>query len=269
MLFNGGFFASPLLRKRLLEVLSSWFADPSQDNWQPTVLDNDRLDLAVARGATYYGMVRRGEGIRIAANLARSYYVEVDSEADEVQAVCLVPGHAEPGQDIHLDQLKLDLTISQPVEFSLFVSSTRLTDQPGDIVSINREQMKPLPPIRTVLRTDRRNQTGSIPITLNAHLSEIGTIDLWCQAAEADHRWRLQFDVRSATQTDHVAHQSAAEVEGFIDESTWQACQSVIAGVFGDDGTKNLAVWSSSLFPRSGWSDSIGQRPCCAASGNR
>ena len=236
VLFNGGFFASPQLRSRLLEVLSSWFTDASTDDWQPTVLENDRLDLAVARGATYYGMVRRGEGIRIAANLARSYYVEVDSDADEIQAVCLLPGHAQPGQDIHLDQLKLDLTISQPVEFSLFVSSTRLTDQPGDLVTINREQMKSLPPIRTVLRTDRRNQTGSVPITLNAHLSEIGTIDLWCQAEKADHRWRLQFDVRSATQTDLAAYQSSAEVEGIVDESAFKACQQVIADVFGDEG---------------------------------
>ena len=237
VLFNGGFFASVLLRKRLLDVLTGWFADRSNEDWLPAVLDNDRLDLAVARGATYYGMVRRGEGIRIAANLARSYYVEVESDSDEMQAVCLVPGHAEPGQDIHLDQLKLDLTISQPVEFSLFVSSTRLTDQPGDIVTINREQMKPLPPIRTVLRTDRRSQKGTIPVTLNAHLSEIGTIDLWCQSQEADHRWRLQFDVRSATQTDLDAHESSAEVEGVIDEATWQACQRVIAGVFGEDGS--------------------------------
>ncbi len=238
VLFNGGFFASPLLRGRLLEVLSSWFVSTSQENWRPVVLDNDRLDLAVARGASYYGMVRRGEGIRIAANLARSYYVEVDSDADEIQAVCLVPGHAEPGQEIHLDQLKLDLTISQPVEFSLYVSSTRLTDLPGEIVTIDREQMKPLPPIRTVLRTDRRNQTGTIPVTLNAHLSEIGTIDLWCQAIKADHRWRLQFDVRSATQTDRVAYQSNAERQGFVDELTWQTCQSVIAGVFGDNASQ-------------------------------
>ena len=88
VLFNGGFFASSILRSRLMDVLSSWFAqssqDGSQENWQPVVLDNDRLDLAVARGATYYGMVRRGEGIRIAANLARSYYVEVDSQTDDI-----------------------------------------------------------------------------------------------------------------------------------------------------------------------------------------
>ena len=60
VLFNGGFFASPVLRKRLLSVVSSWYA--AGTDWQPLVLDNDRLDLAVARGAAYYGMVRRGKG---------------------------------------------------------------------------------------------------------------------------------------------------------------------------------------------------------------
>jgi len=238
VLFNGGFFASPSLRSRLLEVLSGWFADKTTPDWQPIVLDNDRLDLAVARGAAYYGMVRRGDGVRIAANLARSYYVEVGGDENDAQAVCLVPGNAEPGQDIQLDELKLDLTISQPVEFSLYTSSTRLTDQPGEMVAINPEQMKALPPIRTVLRTDRRNQTGTIPVTLNAHLSEIGTIELWCEAEDSDHRWRLQFDVRSATQTDKVAHEASAEVEGFVDESTWLACEKIIASVYGDDATE-------------------------------
>lgn len=264
VLFNGGFFASSLLRGRLLEVLSSWFAI-KEEQWQPTVLDNDRLDLAVARGATYYGMVRRGEGIRIAANLARSYYVEVDSDSDDIQTVCLVHGLAEPGQDIRLDQLKFDLTISQPVEFSLFVSSTRLTDQPGEIVAFNREQMKPLPPIRTVLRTDRRNQTGTIPVTLNAHLSEIGTIDLWCESEEADHRWRLQFDVRSATQTDLVVRESTAASEGVVDESTWQACHEAIADVFGVDGDKKPGGLTKRLvatlkLDRFGWPTSLLRR---------
>ena len=49
--------------------------------WEPIVLDNDRLDLAVARGAAYYGMVRRGLGVRIAAGLARTYYIGVGQGA--------------------------------------------------------------------------------------------------------------------------------------------------------------------------------------------
>ena len=46
------------------------------------MLDNERLDLAVARGAAYYGMVRRGQGVRIAAGLARTYYIGVGRKAE-------------------------------------------------------------------------------------------------------------------------------------------------------------------------------------------
>ena len=66
VLFNGGFFASLVLRSRLIESLEHWFGGESK--WSPIVLRNDRLDLAVARGAAYFGMVRRGVGIRIIAD---------------------------------------------------------------------------------------------------------------------------------------------------------------------------------------------------------
>ncbi len=81
VLFNGGVFESPLLRGRLLEVIESWFS--VDRSWRPMILDNDRLDLAVARGAAYYGMVRRGQGVRIAAGLARTYYIGVEGAKAE------------------------------------------------------------------------------------------------------------------------------------------------------------------------------------------
>ena len=86
--------------------------------------------------------------------------------------------------------------------------------------------MRLLPPIRTVLRTQRRSDKGTVPVTLHAHLSEIGTIDLWCQAVESEHRWRLQFDIRSATQTDIAAHEATAEAEGFVDEANLAGLRS-------------------------------------------
>lgn len=262
VLFNGGFFASPVLRNRLLEVLTSWFQSDNE-KWKPLLLDNDRLDLAVARGAAYYGMVQRGEGVGIAANLARSYYIGVAGDAPT--AICLVPGDAEPGRETELTDLTLQLTISEPVEFPLFVSSTRLTDKPGQVVAIDPEQMLPLPPIRTVLRAARRKQKGTVPVKLHTRLTEIGTIDLWCGEVGSDRTWRLQFDIRSATQTDMAAHHSSAESEGFVDESKWRACRDLIGGVFGPDGRddptgliKQLAItleiskrqWPTSLLRR-------------------
>ena len=126
--------------------------------------------------------------------------------------------------------------ISHPVEFPLYVSSVRLTDRPGDLVAIDREQMTPLPPIRTVLRTRRRGETGSVGVLLHARLTEIGTIDLWCSQQNANRTWKLQFDVRSALQTDVAAHEGAAEAEGVVDEATWDACYACIAAVFSPAG---------------------------------
>jgi molecular chaperone DnaK (HSP70) len=234
LLFNGGVFDSPVLRERLIESLSRWFSKPGKPAWRPLVLENDRLDLAVARGAAYYGMVRRGEGVKIAASLARTYYLGVD--ADPPSALCLVPGNAETGQDIVLPQ-HFDLVVSEPAEFPLFTSSIRLTDRPGELVSIDREQMTALPPIRTALKTRRRSERGTVPVELHAKLTEIGTLDLWCSEVGGERSWRLQFDVRSATQTDIDAHESAAEAEGVLDEVTWQAAHRVIQDTFGPQGT--------------------------------
>jgi hypothetical protein len=274
VLFNGGVFESPQLRDRLLEVMSSWF-DNSQDNsrgptargetasaakrsdsWHPIVLDNDRLDLAVARGAAYYGMVRRGRGVRIAAGLARTYYIGVEAAGGDAAAVspgqqsggvpsslvprpsslpsaiCLLPAGIEPGHDVELADRRFDLVVSEPAEFPLFVSSTRLTDKPGELVPVDRERMTPLPPMRTVLRTRKKAASETVAVALHARLTEIGTLDLWCSEVGGRRSWRLQFDVRSATQTDVAAHESAAESEGMVDEAVWNECHALIEKTF-------------------------------------
>ena len=77
-------------------------------------------------------------------------------------AVCLLPAGIEPGHDVALASRRFDLLVSEPAEFPLFVSSTRLTDKPGELVPIDREQMTPLPPMRTVLRTRKKKGTGPI-----------------------------------------------------------------------------------------------------------
>jgi hypothetical protein len=279
LLLNGGLFESPVLRQRIIDALVGWFGD---GGWAPLVLDNERLDLAVARGAAYYGMVHRGQGVRIAAGLPRTYYIGVEGpeveSADKTHgtygshgthagvnapaapppepaapppepaapppepaappppegwALCLVPAGVEPGREVDLAQRPFDLRISQPVEFPLYVSSTRLTDRPGDLVPLDREQLTPLPPIRTVLRARKKGEAEIVSVELHARLTELGTLDLWCSRRGGKQSWRLQFDVRSATETDMAAHQSAAESEGFVDEATWQQCLAAIEGTFG------------------------------------
>src|SRR5262249_17769652 len=124
----------------------------------------------------------------------------------------------------------------QPVEFPLHVSSTRLTDQPGAIVSFDREQMTPLPPMRTVVRSAARGESGRVRIQLHARLTEIGTLDLWCSSLDQNRSWKLQFDVRPPTHSDVPPHEGSGEREGLVDEAVWERCRELIVRTFGPQG---------------------------------
>jgi hypothetical protein len=259
VLFNGGFFASAVLRDRLLKVLGSWFNRPeATQRWEPLLLSNDRLDLAVARGAAYYGVVRRGVGVRIAAGLARTYYVGIGSSASESgqdkiekqenpasapaancvapAAMCVAPAGVEEGATIDLSERRFRLLVQQPVEFPLFVSSTRLTDRAGEIVPIDPEQMTALPPIRTVLQASKKNEpSATLDVQLHARLTEIGTLELWCSQIDGPRTWRLQFDVRAATRTDLTGHSGLAERRGIVDDTLVARCRELIVQTYAVD----------------------------------
>jgi hypothetical protein len=68
-------------------------------------------------------------------------------------------------------------------------------------------------------------------------LTEIGTLDLWCSSIDQNRRWKLQFDVRSTTQSDVAPHAGAGEREGFVDEAVWERCDALIRQTFGPQGT--------------------------------
>ena len=236
VLFNGGFFASPILRKRLIESLENWFR-PLDANWSPTVLRNDRLDLAVARGAAYFGMVRRGIGIRIVAGLARTYYIGIEQADGQQAALCLVAAGTESSSKPTVIDRTFKVRTSEPVEFPILVSGTRLTDQPGEIIPYDAEQLSALPPIRTVLTTRKRGDMATVDARLSATLTEIGTLELWCEQIDSTRRWQLQFDVRSATETDRAAHTGTAEQSGIVDQELVAAAIAVLRSVFGPNST--------------------------------
>jgi len=233
VLFNGGVFGSSQLRARLIDVIQQWFRADEPD-WNVAVLDHERLDLAVAKGAAYYGMVRRGQGVRIAAGLARTYYVGVASEPPS--AVCLAPAGIEPGDEIDLSQRQFEVLISQPIEFPIYYSSVRLTDRPGDVVPVDRQQLTALPPIRTVLKAGRADAAERLTVNLHVRLNEIGTLDLWCRETSGKRAWKLMFDVRSSTQTDVAAHESSAESLGIVSDDQRLVAEQIIRETFLTDG---------------------------------
>jgi molecular chaperone DnaK (HSP70) len=210
ILFNGGVFQPASLRQRLLDVLHRWYDQPGQP-WQPLVLTNPSLDLAVAWGAAYFGWLRHIGGKRIGGGIPRSYYVGIgDSSPDtapaapaptqgpeqQVTVVCVVPQHLEEGQDVELAKPELELALGQPVLFPLYTSTVRSDDKPGDVLRAAPEQLLEMPPLTTVLRGGKRSGTKRVPVTLAARATAIGTLELFCVAREGNNRWKLEFNIR-------------------------------------------------------------------------
>ena len=142
VLLNGGVFDASLLRERLLDVISALVSRTDGGNWQPQLL---RKRSARSGRRARSGLLRHwcgaGLGVRIAAGLARSYYIGAATAEGVPSAVCLVPAGVEEGQSIDLTQCRFNLLIRQPVEFPLYVSSTQLIARAGDVAPIDPEQM--------------------------------------------------------------------------------------------------------------------------------
>lgn len=195
ILLNGGVFNSPRLAARLVEAVSAWWpAAP-----RIPLLPHESLDLAVARGAARYGLVRRGLGRRISGGVAHALYVGLAPEkgSSEPRAVCLIPRGHEEGEQVDLSSRPFLLTLGQPVQFPLYSTTADRVDRAGDVVPVD-ESFHPLPPIHTVFR-GASVQARAIPVHLRAGLTELGSLEIWCVANEADERWRLEFDLRAAS----------------------------------------------------------------------
>ena len=188
VLLNGGVFLSPVLTRRLMEVIQSWGSTPLR------LLDNPHPDFAVAAGAVAYNLARRGWQPRIGGGSPRSYFLVVEGEQGRPQGICLLPRGTEEEREILLQDRVFALRLGQPVRFHL-VSSTEDHDyRPGEIVAVEGERFVPLPPLVVSLTTEARQE---IPVHLAARLTEIGTLELDCVAIDDPaRRWQLAFELR-------------------------------------------------------------------------
>ncbi|WP_068467492.1 hsp70 family protein [Candidatus Protochlamydia phocaeensis] len=205
LLFNGGTMKPEPFQQAIVQALVAWFPQSTLKQ-----LDSASLDLAVARGAAYYGKVRRGMGISIGGGLPRSYYLEMDIKNAEGglvrKALTLLPRGAEEGHHFQPDQI-FSLRPNRPVAFHLLTSHVRLFDREGEIIEIQEEEMQRLPPIQTILRFGRKQtdqeEQQTIPVRLGIRLTAVGTLELWVESQKTDHRWNLEFQLRSASGQDH------------------------------------------------------------------
>ena len=116
LLFNGGTLKPEIFQQALEQSLKDWFPQTPLQR-----LSSASLDLAVARGAAYYGKARRGFGVSIGGGLPRTYYLKIEvKEGDgktKPQALTLLPrGSRKGGNSIPCKSFRCG-----PIRRSLFI----------------------------------------------------------------------------------------------------------------------------------------------------
>ena len=200
LLFNGGVMKAAVLQDRIVSVLNSWLAE---EGFEPVVvLDAPDLDHAVARGAAYYGMTRRGRGIRIRSGASRSYYVGIESAMPAVpgmpaplKALCVVPFGMEEGTTATIGEREFGLVVGEPAEFRFLSSTVRKSDPPGALIEDWGDDLDEMGPLEVTLQLPGR-EDATVPVSLETHVTEVGTLELWCVTRDRSHRWKLELNIR-------------------------------------------------------------------------
>jgi hypothetical protein len=229
LLFNGGTLEPAPVRERLRDVVGAWHAPGGE--WRPAALGGESLHLAVARGAAYFGLVRRGQGVRIGGGAARTYYLGLGDAVDpRPRALCLVPRGMEEGEALEIAEPEFELLANRAVAFPLFTATDRAGERAGQVVEYAPGALTPMPPLRTVLRFGRKLVEATLPVRLEVRLTEIGTLELWCRSRTTDHRWRLAFRLRDAPDAPPAAEAAALVVEPARVEEAAAGLRGAFAG---------------------------------------
>jgi hypothetical protein len=199
VLFNGGVFNAELLRDRTIETLNAWLATEKLPALQ--ALSGEDLMHAVSRGATYYGLARRGRGVRIRGGVPRTYYVGIESSMpavpgipNPVKALTVAPFGMEEGTAARIPDREFGLVVGEPAEFRFYGSATRKNDAIGSLIEDMSKDLEELSP----MEVDLPASEGSgqlVPVSFETVVTETGILELWC-VARSGHKWKLEFNVR-------------------------------------------------------------------------
>jgi hypothetical protein len=200
VLFNGGVFKAAAIRQRVLDLLASWAGGETVRE-----LAGFEPDLAVSHGAALYGLNRvTGQGLRIKAGTARSYYVGLDPSRPAVpgyrpplHALCVVPQGMEEGTEHILEDRTFGLVTGKPAVFRFFSSEIRGGDEPGDLIRNAEKVLEETSRIEITLPPMEAFTPGvPIPVHLNSRVTELGNLELWMKHAASEKRWKVEFQVR-------------------------------------------------------------------------
>lgn len=209
ILFNGGALKPTSIRDRISRVLGDWLratAGHDRADPRPLVYDegDDALELAVARGAAYFGLAREGLGLRVGGGSPREYFLGLGLAPDEaiaeghVKVVCIAPRGMQDGQRIEVPEQEFNLLTNRPVRFPLYATSSPRKDPVGSVLVLPQDDLHQLPPLETVVRFGKQKAGTQVAVRIQVQRTELGTLELSCLSRMSGARFKLAFDLRAA-----------------------------------------------------------------------
>jgi molecular chaperone DnaK (HSP70) len=265
VLFNGGTLHPPVLRGRLRETIGVW-----QQGAPPIVLENAEPEFAVALGAAHFGDLLRQRAGLIAAGSGHAVFLEVQAaHRDQPPALlCVLPRGAQSGEEFEIKEPALELRMNQMVRFQACSSTRHGECQAGDIIALDADDFRALPPLQTVLKTPDAARSGSghrVPVHLKTSINALGLLQIACVSADLQIRrsWPLEFNLRPQEQADEgAAAEVAVKARPNSPADAIEAARKIMGGVFvassGKTGKVNAAAVFKSLeralgMPKSEW----------------
>lgn len=173
LLCVGGTLIPDLLKKRILENLSSWQTAPIE------ALDLPESDLAIAYGAARFAWLRAKAEELIHSPYPRDLLIEVEAKSGKSD-LCLIPrGH--PRMQPYEPKIDgLHIRLGQDVRFQIFAVH-------------NDGSKQALPPL--VLKLPAKGKKDLIPVRLEASVRETGVLEVTCHSLDGSQRWTLDFAI--------------------------------------------------------------------------
>ncbi|MCH6255781.1 hsp70 family protein [Puniceicoccaceae bacterium K14] len=245
ILFNGGTLAAPKLQERLSKLITEW-----QSGEKPSLLKNDELDLAVARGAAWQqAALNRANAATIEAGAGHSFYLEVaytpkrkrksKKGTSETRYVCILPQGSPLEETSRLVDLELSLKVNTPIKFLSAMSTCRESDKAGELIAPNEHDFQKLPSLQTMAQLPPREdftKDESIPIEIEARLNSLGILRVTCVSIRRIQgrirRWQLEFNLRQSTHKTDSRNTADGGTQTNLSSETKATATTAIATAF-------------------------------------
>jgi hypothetical protein len=117
--------------------------------------------------------------------------------APPIKALCVAPQGLEEGQAVALPDDELGLVVGEIQTFRFFAAASRSGDEAGALIDADSDGLVELDPVEKLIASDGERVAGElVPVRLEAHVTEVGTLELWCVARDGGGRWKLEYSVR-------------------------------------------------------------------------